>query len=86
MVHHNNGAASGPSAVALRRAADRAAALAALDRAVNAAPGVWVDVPFALEWAGVFNAVLMAYPDPNGAPSPSPQHVADAMAALNNNN
>ncbi len=86
MVYRNNGAASGPSAVALRRAADRAAAFAALDRAVAASPDDWIVIPFVPEYAGVFNAALMAYPDPNGAPSPSPERIADAMAALNNNN
>ncbi len=67
-----------------RRAATRAAAVAALARAVDAAPHVWVAAPFAPEWAGVFMAAVAAYPgdDDDGVPPPTPAEIADALAAF----
>jgi hypothetical protein len=65
-----------------RRAATRAAAVAALDRAVDAEPLERVAVPFAPVYWGVFMAAVAAYPDPNGALAPSAWAIADAMAAF----
>jgi hypothetical protein len=70
------------SAIWVRLRATRDAALAALARAVAAAPDDWVAVPFVPAHWAVFNAALAAYPDPDDDGAPTPAEVASALVAF----